>query len=755
MLEPLDASAVRRVGPYVLIGRIGAGGMGTVHLARREGTAGPAGLAAVKTVREDACPDTEFRLRFRREVDAARAVRSPFTAVLIDAAQDAAPPWLATEYVTGPSLAEAVTRHGPLPLDVVRALGADLARALRAIHGARIVHRDLKPANVLCDAAGPKVIDFGIARAFDGTVLTAAGMAVGTLGFMSPEQLDGTGSVGPASDVFSLGVLLCWAATGRGPFDDAEPAAVIARIAEGRADLRLVPDGLRELVGACLSVAPNARPTTDALVRAFDARAAGERPGALFARSEEPFPWPAGVRELIGAYEAKTREVVASAPLVPAVPSAAVPVPVPPDGPPRRSRTRVRVAVTAVAAVLAVTATLVGVRLLARDDGDGKGTGAAPSPSTAGRPTAPPDPVEPMANGGGLGAITWAYPEPGTRGAERPKGWKPWHATAGAHVDGCVLGVDLLVCSDKKGVEARRPADGKLVWRHAAPVRAGGAVMTAGLSGDRVYLPEGGGVLVARRSDARPLAHWPGVAGFLPELAVAAGGRVYVAYEGAGGGGLPGEMLFRAYRESDGQRIWETKVQEAYPNSMTPAAGRLYLAGPGGTWQLDQRDGRLRVVGERTATDLVGPDGTFYKWVKDDTTQIRDGGTLRVRGGFPGRPLTADASTAVSLYETQTETGKLRELIGSRSGDGTVLWRTLWDGTGFMDRGQALVVGRRLVLINGSGVETRSMADGAPIAFVRPASWPDLSDPEVPLTLVAGDVVFVVKDTGLWSVRLP
>ncbi|MFI9748402.1 protein kinase [Streptomyces sp. NPDC052494] len=154
--------------------------------------------------------------------------------------------------------------------------------------------RDLKPANVLCDAAGTKAIDFGIARAFDGTVLTAAGMAVGTLGFMSPEQLDGTGFVGPASDVFSLGVLLCWAATGRGPFDDAEPAAVIARIAEGQADLRLVPDGLRELVGACLSVAPNTRPTTDALVRAFDPRAAGERPGALFARSEEPFPWPAG-----------------------------------------------------------------------------------------------------------------------------------------------------------------------------------------------------------------------------------------------------------------------------------------------------------------------------------------------------------------------------------------------------------------------------------------------------------------------------
>ncbi|MGW1926481.1 serine/threonine-protein kinase [Streptomyces massasporeus] len=229
---------------------------------------------------------------------------------------------------------------------------------------------------MICAADGPKVIDFGIARAFDGTVLTAAGMAVGTLGFMAPEQLDGTGAVGPASDVFSLGVLLCWAATGRGPFDDAEAAAVIARIAEGHADLRLVPDDLRELVRACLAVAPNARPTTDALVRALDPRTAGERPGALFARSEEPFPWPAGVRELIGAYEAKKREVVASAPLVPAAPSTAVPVPAPPDGPSRRRRTRMRVAVAAVAAVLTVTAALVGVRLLARDDGDGRGTGA-------------------------------------------------------------------------------------------------------------------------------------------------------------------------------------------------------------------------------------------------------------------------------------------------------------------------------------------------------------------------------------------
>ncbi|MFF3395012.1 protein kinase [Streptomyces sp. NPDC002669] len=776
MLEPLDASAVRRVGPYALIGRIGAGGMGTVHLARRDGPVDPSGpadpsrpsdrevLAAVKTVREDVRFDAEFRLRFRREVEAARAVRSPHTVALIDAAPDAEPPWLATEFVPGPSLAEAVRRHGPLPPDVVRALGADLARALRAVHGARLVHRDLKPANVLLAEAGPKVIDFGIARAFDGTVLTAAGSAVGTPGFMSPEQVGGTDPVGPASDVFGLGALLCWAATGNGPFDDAELAAVLTRIVEGRADLRHVPAGLRDLVASCLAVDPAARPTTDALVRALDPQAAGERPGALFARSQEPFPWPSGVRELIAAYEEETGRIVASAPRLPLPPP--VPAAVPgagqgpgrPDGAPasRRTRTRTRAAVIAASTALAVTATVLGVRLLAgdetKDDGAKTPGGSSSAPV---RPAAPPDPEEPMMNGGAYGAMTLAYPEPGTPGAAAPKGWKPWHATASSGIGGCVLGTDLLLCGGSGGVEARRTTDGTLVWRHAAPVRPGGAVMTPGLSTDRVFLPEGEGVLVARRSDARPLARWPGAAGFLPELAVAAGGTVYIAYEGAAGVGLPGEMLFRAYRESDGQRIWERKLRLAYPNSMTPVAGRLHITGPGGTWQLDRRTGRVLAEERKVyCGDVVVPDGTSYCSDSGSArTVVRGPGTLDERGTVMGdNPLTAGADGTVI---TADGSGATQDLIASRAGDGTVLWRSPLGWAEFPQRGEALLVGRRLVLVSPAGIETRSLADGSTLDMVLPDGWPDREAGSEQQVLVSGDVVFYVRGTAMASARLP
>ncbi|MGW1847936.1 serine/threonine-protein kinase [Streptomyces sp. NPDC001966] len=773
MLEPLDASAVRRVGPYVLIGRIGAGGMGTVHLARRDGPVDPSGpadpprpsgrevLAAVKTVREDIRLDTEFRLRFRREAEAARAVRSPHTVALIDAAPDAEPPWLATEFVPGPSLAEAVGRHGPLPLDVVRACGADLARALRTVHGARLVHRDLKPANVLLAAAGPKVIDFGIARAFDGTMLTAVGSAVGTPGFMSPEQVDGTNPVGPASDVFSLGALLCWAATGSGPFDDAELAAVLTRIVEGRADLRHVPEELRDLVASCLAVDPGARPTTDSVVRALDPRAAGERPGALFARSPGPFLWPAGVRELIAAYEEETGRIVASAPQLPLpelVP-VAVAAPGSGEGPKQLDKTpaprRTRVAVIAASTALAVTANVVGVRLLARDEAKGDGVKApGGSASAPVRPAASPDPEEPMMNSGTFGSMTLAYTEPGSPGALAPKGWKPWHATASSTISGCVLGADLLLCSGSGGVEARRIADGTLAWRHAAPVRPGSPVMTPGLSTDRVFLPEGEGVLVARRSDARPLTRWSGAAGFLPALAVAANGTVYIAYEGAAGVGLPGEMLFRAYRESDGHQLWERKLRNAYPKSMTPVAGRLHITGPGGTWQLDRRTGRVLAEGAGVyCGDVVVPDGTSYCSDSGSVrTVVRGPGTLSERSTVIGdRPLTAGADGTVI---TSDGVPGSQDLVASRADEGTVLWRAPLGWVKFPERGQALLVGRRLVLVSPAGIETRSLADGSTLDMDLPDAWPDEEAGYEQLALIAGNVVIYVRGTAMVSARL-
>lgn len=201
--EPLHADDPRQVGPFRIVARLGAGGMGQVYLGRSK-----AGRAvAVKVVRPDLAGDSEFRRRFAREVAVARTVSGFFTAGVVAADPDGSPPWLATAYVPGLSLDRAVSEFGPWPEASVLALGAGLAEALEATHGAGVVHRDLKPSNVLLAPDGPRVIDFGISVALEASRLTRTDMVVGTPGFMSPEQLTGD-PVGPPSDVFSLG--RCW-----------------------------------------------------------------------------------------------------------------------------------------------------------------------------------------------------------------------------------------------------------------------------------------------------------------------------------------------------------------------------------------------------------------------------------------------------------------------------------------------------------------------------------------------------------------
>src|SRR5690349_22193892 len=208
------------IGPYRLRGRLGTGGMGRVYLGLSPGGR----AAAIKVIRSELAQDPEFRARFRREVAVARQVSGLYTASVLDADADGPEPWLATAYVPGPSLADAVSQHGPLPAPSVLLLAAGLAEALSAIHSAGVVHRDLKPANVLLADDGPRVIDFGISRAAENhNTLTETGQMIGTPPFMSPEQLTDARSVGPASDVFSLGALIVFAATGRGPFDADSP----------------------------------------------------------------------------------------------------------------------------------------------------------------------------------------------------------------------------------------------------------------------------------------------------------------------------------------------------------------------------------------------------------------------------------------------------------------------------------------------------------------------------------------------------
>ncbi|MFC8013062.1 protein kinase domain-containing protein [Streptomyces cinereoruber] len=273
-LEPLDPADPPRIGPYALLGRLGAGGMGAVYLGRSPGGR----TVAVKLIRPELA-DEAFRARFRAEVTAARAASGAFTAPVVDADPDGPVPWMATAYVPGVSLGRAVAAHGPLPEDALRALAAGIAASLETVHAAGLTHRDLKPGNVLLALDGPHLIDFGIARAVDGTALTATGMILGTPAYMSPEQAV-AGPVGPASDVFSLGSTLAFAARGAGLFDGGAPTDVLRRVVYEEPDLSGVPEGLRLLVAACLAKRPEDRPTPRQIVGIVERGAAPRTSGA-------------------------------------------------------------------------------------------------------------------------------------------------------------------------------------------------------------------------------------------------------------------------------------------------------------------------------------------------------------------------------------------------------------------------------------------------------------------------------------------
>jgi serine/threonine protein kinase len=260
-VKPLQSEDPQRVGRYQLLGRLGAGGMGQVFLGQSPGGR----LVAVKLIRGELAADREFRVRFAREVAAARHVSGMFTAPVVDADPDAPRPWLVTAYVPGPSLEEAVDSQGPLPLSSVLTLAAGLAEGLGAIHAQGMVHRDLKPSNVLLASDGPRIIDFGISRAADATALTRANFFVGSPGYMSPEQALGD-EVGLASDIFSLGAVLTFAAVGESPFGIGTVTALLYRVAHDRPATERLPGQLRPLVERCLAKDPRARPTTDQLL---------------------------------------------------------------------------------------------------------------------------------------------------------------------------------------------------------------------------------------------------------------------------------------------------------------------------------------------------------------------------------------------------------------------------------------------------------------------------------------------------------
>ncbi|MBB1261563.1 protein kinase domain-containing protein [Streptomyces alkaliterrae] len=321
---PTPAPTDTHIGPYRVIRELGAGGMGRVLLA-----ASPSGRAvAVKVVRPELAADPDFRRRFASEVAAARAVSGAFTAPVLDADPDGPRPWLATAYVPGPDLGEAIEAHGPMPEATLRVLGAGLAEALAAIHRAGLIHRDLKPSNILLTRDGPRVIDFGISRAVDGTRLTAEGQVVGSPGFMAPEQVRGA-ALTPAGDVFSLGAVLAYAATGTPPFGTGAVHALLYRAVHEAPRLDGVPHALLGVLSACLDKEPDRRPSVEWLREAL-------RPTTTTA------DWLGAVARQIAAEERTLREAVR---------------------PPRLSRRRL---LAAGGGALAVAATGAGAALLIR-----------------------------------------------------------------------------------------------------------------------------------------------------------------------------------------------------------------------------------------------------------------------------------------------------------------------------------------------------------------------------------------------------
>ncbi|MEU0187577.1 bifunctional serine/threonine-protein kinase/ABC transporter substrate-binding protein [Streptomyces sp. NPDC006207] len=303
-MQPLTADDPEDIGGHRLLARLGAGGMGVVYLARATGGA----LVALKTIRAEHAADSAFRIRFRREVTAVRGLTGPWLVPIVAADTQAREPWLATQFIPGPSLVEAVDGFGALPVAAVRTLGCRLADALTAVHAAGVVHRDVKPGNVLLALDGPRLIDFGIAHAAGATALTAPGAVMGTPGFLAPEQAQArAGEVGPLSDVFSLGCVLAYTASGRRPFGTGYAAGVLFRTVHEEPDLADVPGELQALIGACLAKDPASRPA------AAEVAAALGDPRALLAREVPEAPrahWlPPAVLRVVAERSARALDV--------------------------------------------------------------------------------------------------------------------------------------------------------------------------------------------------------------------------------------------------------------------------------------------------------------------------------------------------------------------------------------------------------------------------------------------------------------
>ncbi|MEU9234807.1 serine/threonine-protein kinase [Streptomyces subrutilus] len=325
VFQPLAGDDPTTIAGYRLAAKLGAGGMGKVYLSYTPGGR----PVAIKVIRPEFGEDAEFRRRFTQEVQSAQRVQGLFTAPVIDADTGSAQPWLATAYVPGPSLADAVVAHGALPVEAVLLLIAGMAEALHVIHGAGIVHRDLKPSNVLLAADGPRVIDFGIAYAADATSLTGSGVTIGTPSFMAPEQAAGR-RVTPATDIFALGQVAAYAATGTPAFGEGTSHGVLYRIVHEEPDLSGVPERLTELVTRCLAKDPEARPSLSEIITLCQAANAE----TVLRRPEDWLPAPVAADITVRAAAPAPVQTPPPPAAAPAVPAYAPTAPAAPATPP-------------------------------------------------------------------------------------------------------------------------------------------------------------------------------------------------------------------------------------------------------------------------------------------------------------------------------------------------------------------------------------------------------------------------------------
>ncbi|HEU5027158.1 MAG TPA: serine/threonine-protein kinase [Spirillospora sp.] len=574
---PVRAGDPERLGRYRIVGRLGGGGMGTVFLALS-----PGGRAvAVKAVRAELAEDPGFRRRFVREVEAARRVSGFFTAAVIDADPEGTPPWLATEYVPGLSLEAAVAAHGPWPEATVLALGAALAEALESVHAEGVVHRDLKPSNVLLAADGPRVIDFGIARAAEATQLTETGMVFGTPGFIAPEALVAD-EVTAAGDVFALGAVLVFAATGTGPFGTGHAHALNYRVVHEEPVLTGVPPALAGVAARCLARDPARRPAVPDLVGELS-RSAGTGQAAGFFTEAGWLPAPVAAEVLR----------VRSAPLLP--PPGAPGVPVPPasvgrtraPGPARR-RILAAVAAAAAAVVLVIAAVVLAVRL-SGDDGEAEAAG-------------PPKHEE-----------LWTFPlEKGMHLAQ-------------------VVGGTAYIDDQKGGLYALNTDTGRLRWKYAHPLDEDVPTgpMFLGAADSVVYYGAGNYLYARDPASGQELWKWKDH-GIHPSVEMV-GDKVYAS-----------DVRLIARDSRTGRQMWSTTYEGFSKKGPVVSGGVAFAVISDGTLRaVDAETGadlwRLR-VGDELESSPVAANGTVYFGVRDGSLHAVNAATGRYawKQGFEG-----------------------------------------------------------------------------------------------------------------------